>query len=341
MTEASSNRPYLSVVVAVRNDNYGGDFNKRLQNFINWNTALFEKYKINTEILLVNWNPIPTNQPLTEMVTWPKNREYVRYKIVEVPNATHDSFIDDKVRKTVPVIEFIAKNVGIKRANGQFILCTNADILLSEKVVREISENKLDTEKLYRSVRMDFVAPSSLKLTEASISANITSAFLRTGSVKMTGSVSFSKALFLAKSVDNCRKWFITIWLKIVARYDFHVERIFLFEFLFNASGDFALLSKAKWHTGCHYHEDMWISTHTDSMHILTCLSQAIDVVEMEGFVFHQEHSRRYDFSSSNPDMDYMFERLLAETRGLFKGNFNLPDKNWGLNELTLESQEF
>jgi hypothetical protein len=81
--------PYLTVVLAVRNDNYGGDFIQRLQKSLNWNTRLLERYAIDTEIVMVNWNPLPDEAPLINQLEWPKDRKYVRYRVINVPNELH------------------------------------------------------------------------------------------------------------------------------------------------------------------------------------------------------------------------------------------------------------
>jgi len=38
----------------------------------------------------------------------------------------------------------IAKNVGIRRARGRFVLCTNVDLLFSDKMVRFLAFGRLD-----------------------------------------------------------------------------------------------------------------------------------------------------------------------------------------------------
>jgi hypothetical protein len=49
----------------------------------------------------------------------------------------------------------IAKNVGIRRARGDFILATNIDIIFSDELMRFIARQKLDPKRLYRVDRYD------------------------------------------------------------------------------------------------------------------------------------------------------------------------------------------
>jgi len=334
-------QPSLSIVISVRNDNYGGDFNKRLQNFVSWNTELLERYKLYTEIILVNWNPVLENNTLLNEINWPLNRSYVGFVFLDVPNAVHRSFVDEEVRKTVPLFEFVAKNAGVKRAKGQFVLCTNADIMLSEDVVREISERKLERDILYRAIRVDFKPFRSDKISEAEIEKNSTAAFLRTGSIKMLGFFGFRVGLSVAKFFDKLRRWVFSLWIFLFARKNFQEERRFIFDYPFNASGDFALMSREKWISGCWYHEDTRISTHTDSIHLLSCLSQGVKLQELSGVVFHQEHVRRFDFSEANSDMDVMFDRLLREIQNLQNNKFIPPHNSWGLEGVHLQMTQF
>ena len=119
------------------------------------------------------------------------------------------------------------------------------------------------------------------------------------------------------------------------------MERRFIFKYPFNASGDFALMSRENWIKGCWYHEDTRISTHTDSIHLLSCLSEGVKPKELGGVVFHQEHVRRFDFSEANSDMNVMFSRLLQEIKSLQNNKFIPPNTSWGLDGVKLEMTQF
>jgi hypothetical protein len=55
----------------------------------------------------------------------------------------------------VPYLEYIAKNVGIRRAAAPFVLVTNADIVLGRAVVDLIAGLDLKRGTLYRAPRYD------------------------------------------------------------------------------------------------------------------------------------------------------------------------------------------
>jgi len=301
---------YLSIVIAVRNDNYGGDFNQRLFTALSWNTGLLEKYQVNTEIILVNWNPINENPALLSQYAIPENRQYVQYRVIEVPKELHEKYCDEKVRKILPMYEFIAKNVGIERAIGQYVLCTNADVLLSEKIVNTIAKNTLVKDKVYRAIRCDF--PSNvISNSEIDIQNNVNSFFLHSGVLSIKSGDEFSKKWRKVFKSNKRRIQFFKLYLPFRIFYNYPFSRIFLMKHLFNASGDFLLMHKSNWLNGNHYPENTKIATHTDSLHLLRCLSNNLQEKVLEGFVYHQEHQRRFDFSKSNKDMDLMFQRLL------------------------------
>ena len=48
-----------------------------------------------------------------------------------------------------------AKNVGMRRAKGEFVLVTNGDVLLGEALIGIISNRKLDKDSFYRIDRHD------------------------------------------------------------------------------------------------------------------------------------------------------------------------------------------
>lgn len=340
MSEISTEKPHLSIVVAVRNDNYGGDFNARMQNFITWNTKLLEKYQIKTEIVLVNWNPIIENADLASCLQWPSSRSFVHYRIIDVDHRIHLQFSDPDVRKLVPLYEFVAKNVGVRRAKGQYVLCTNADILFAEETIKQLSETKLESDTLYRATRIDFIANEGLPFSENDAESNATNIFLRTGSLELIKIGPIKWSIFLSEIYDRARWAALGIWMFTTT---FRKERMFIFKYPFNACGDFALMDKESWMNGCEYREDTRISTHTDSIQLLTCLSQGFKVISLKrAYVYHQEHGRRFDFGVPDKDMDYMFIQLLDQIRLYLNGNkIEMGNTHWGLDGVDLKENNF
>jgi hypothetical protein len=55
----------------------------------------------------------------------------------------------------LPLFQMIAKNVGIRRARGRFVLATNVDVLLSDELMRFLAARRLQPRHLYRLDRYD------------------------------------------------------------------------------------------------------------------------------------------------------------------------------------------
>ena len=56
--------PYLYIVAASRNDDHGGDPLIRTQIFIKNSARQCEKYRLPAELIIVDWNPVPTGLAL-------------------------------------------------------------------------------------------------------------------------------------------------------------------------------------------------------------------------------------------------------------------------------------
>lgn len=149
---ANSNAPYLSVVAASRNDDHGGDPLVRTQIFITNFARQCEKYRLSAELILVDWNPVPDRPGLAGVLQLPADASWCRARVITVPANLHRRF---KYSDRLQFFQMIAKNVGIRRARGQFILATNIDIIFSDELIRHLSRQQLDPGKLLRVDRYD------------------------------------------------------------------------------------------------------------------------------------------------------------------------------------------
>jgi hypothetical protein len=151
-TEARPYSPYLSIVAASRNDDHGGDPLIRTQIFITNFARQCEKYRLPAEIIIVDWNPVPGRPGLAAVLNLPPEATYVKARVITVPTALHQRL---KYAERLPLFQMIAKNAGIRRARGKFVLATNIDILFSDELIRFISLQCLNPEKQYRVDRYD------------------------------------------------------------------------------------------------------------------------------------------------------------------------------------------
>jgi hypothetical protein len=146
-----------SIVMTGRNDNYGGDFTTRLLRALRFNwTALVDR-GASCEVILVEWNPIVDRPLLTDIVGEElgsllagRLRAYVvdrRYQAAYSLNPKLD------------YLEYVAKNVGVRRARGHMVLVTNTDIFFSRGIVGALA-GSLDAGVVYRAARIDLALAS-------------------------------------------------------------------------------------------------------------------------------------------------------------------------------------
>jgi FkbM family methyltransferase len=151
-SQIESTEPYLSLVVTARNDDHGGNLLGRMQIFVDGWLAQARRYKIPSELIIVEWNPPADRAPLAEALKWPADTGPCVVRFIEVSREIHSRF---KHAESLPLYQMIAKNVGIRRARGRFILATNIDILFSDELAAFIGEQRLSTDRMYRIDRHD------------------------------------------------------------------------------------------------------------------------------------------------------------------------------------------
>lgn len=148
----SDANPYLSIIATTRNDDHGGGLNRRTQAFIDGVASQARRFRLRTELLIVEWNPPADRPPLREVFRWPHDNPWCEVRIVTVPRQVHARY---RYGDQLPMLQMIAKNVGIRRAHGEFVLTTNVDILFSDELFAFLAERRLDPNALYRSDRVD------------------------------------------------------------------------------------------------------------------------------------------------------------------------------------------
>src|SRR5262245_51828451 len=147
MTAAAARpEPYLSVVMATRNDDHAGKPLKRLQAFVNTFDEQCRRAGLDAEVIIVEWNPPPERRSVGSLLRLPFP-SYCTYRFIEVPPAVHERL---RFAGVVPLFETMAKNVGIRRARGRFVLATNIDVVLSTDLVEFLASRKLEHGVLYR-----------------------------------------------------------------------------------------------------------------------------------------------------------------------------------------------
>lgn len=146
-------KPYLSVVVCSRNDDHGGHLLERMQVFLSSLLDQCRDYNLDIELILVEWNP-PVDRPkLKDVLDWSKAKNSpCQVRIIEVSRDVHKELL---CSENLVIFQMIAKNVGIRRARGEFILATNIDVIFSNELIEFLSRKKLNKNFYYRVERWD------------------------------------------------------------------------------------------------------------------------------------------------------------------------------------------
>src|ERR1035437_5979878 len=144
--------PYLSVVVTARNDDHGGNLLGRMQLFVDAWINQAKRHNLSSELIVVEWNPPAGRDRLAQALRWPGDTGPCEVRIIEVPPEVHGRY---RHAEALPLYQMIAKNVGIRRARGEFILATNIDILFSDELVRFLASRRLEKGRMYRTDRYD------------------------------------------------------------------------------------------------------------------------------------------------------------------------------------------
>ena len=342
---SSKTAPYISIVATARNDNHGGDMLKRLRVFVKGLIAQCNKFQLPCELVMVEWNPIPNQPLLTEVLPSVSEQDYLSIRYVVVPPNIHQAFA---FSKEIPLFQMIAKNVGIRRARANFVLCTNVDLLFSDEMFELLAKRNLKENCFYRANRCD--VPNTLDETW-SLEKQLN--FCR-GNIKNRLGKNWQYPNFADTRGILFKLGFMIPLLsrasKLKARFKKSDEDK-LAALDLEACGDFTMMSKKDWLRIQGYPELEVYSIHIDSMGIL-----AAAALDMEQVIFpplactyHMEHTGGWEFSSPIEKIFFytkkpMLDWWTVRGAGLFlfknKTTFNLNKESWGLLDQELEEYE-
>lgn len=154
-----SKAPLFSFVATSRNDDHGGDVLRRTQSFVRLLAEQAKRHQVRVELVLVDWNPPASRAPLAEVLAWPAGCEWFEARTVTFPQDMHRQLRNSS---TMGMFQMIAKNVGIRRAKGDYMIATNIDIVFSDELFVWLKTADLQSGVLYRSDRWDI--PNAVQL---------------------------------------------------------------------------------------------------------------------------------------------------------------------------------
>lgn len=256
--------PYISVVVTTRNDNYGENMQRRLDMFVRGLDLHQQKHPGLFELVIVEWNPPQDQEPLSTII--PSCTD-LPIRIITVPNEYHL-----RIGINRPMAEFPAKNVGLRRAKGQFVLISNPDILFSHELVDQLSRRNLADGLVYRCDRYDFDGDGIESVEPRDYMRFALQRIFRLhgmqGQNSLTANIEVSTQIPISSYNEK------TI----------HT----------NGAGDFMLISKATAESVGGFYQGLACAGHHDSVSMLRFVSRGVKqgIFKFPCITLHQDHDR-------------------------------------------------
>jgi glycosyltransferase involved in cell wall biosynthesis len=122
--------PYLSIVVCSFNNNHDA-----MQGFMTGTLDQCQRYQISSELIIVEWKRPQEGASLAKTLVLPKAAGPTTVRIIGVPAEVygrHRNGSGDSIEQA------IAKNTGIRRASGRFVLTAEMDRLLPDELMQFI-----------------------------------------------------------------------------------------------------------------------------------------------------------------------------------------------------------
>ena len=129
----------------MRNDNYGGNLVDKLEYCHNHLVTNLEKFKIESEIIYVDWNPPSHKQSLFALIKKINKSKKIKIKVIKVNSSFHKKY---KFSKSFPIMMEVADNVGFRRSEAIFTTNKGFDTIYSKKFFEFLKQKKLDKNSL-------------------------------------------------------------------------------------------------------------------------------------------------------------------------------------------------
>ena len=350
---------YISFVVATRNDDHGENMSNKNQYFIDRWAYLANKFNLSCELIIVEWNPPEERPKLIDQLKIPKLNNGLKIKFITIPNNVHKKF---KNSDKLNFFQMIAKNVGIRKAEGEFILCTNIDIIFSDEIFEFFSKKKLNLKTIYRTDRydIDFNDFDNIKINSNLLNDNLT--FIHKSNfsldiknkkkyyVKFGWGYIYNQIYHFIKSnftkndqinndnPINTKKLEKKINVSKLKYLFSYIKNIYLNQNIHtNACGDFTC---SKYLLKCGgYYEFEGYSFHIDSLFLWSGYFKKFNFENLSFRIYHINHKVGSGFSFSNNDLEKRLNKSgipfinnyeVTNYINLIKKKQNLNSENWG-----------
>jgi hypothetical protein len=353
-------KPYISILFANRNDNYGGDQHERIELFIKFYSMVVKNYPDLFEFLICDWNTPQGNQSLEEAYDWSTLGNVRHFKISK---EIHEKLCPDNSR---PILDYWSRNFLARRASGQFFMIINQDIFLSSSIIKFLSEKKLSQNHFYRCDRTDFknfgtnfsstfdfeikarnnamakhlrppdiMLSCSIKVDKESLDHIGTRAHPKLERVDQNDKLIIGRKVHFLKAIDIIRsKLSLVFGRKILPPIDQSFYKKYLLHT--NASGDFIIISRKAFFKVRGFPESYQFYMHTDSYMCAQLFAAGFTQVifDYPHEVYHNDHSR-LDREARPESMSYKDHAVIFAKMILGKKSYKINSRNWGLKDLS------
>lgn len=151
-------QPYLSLVIAAQNHDHPSCAVEVQNTCLTLLERQLDRHRIASEILIVDYNPLPGAPPLREVLRAGRSGACATVKVITVPPEYHRRFEDWRAKA---FHQTCAINAGIRRARGEFLVYRAADHIYSEPLAAWLGRRELRPHGIYRCDRVD-VDPAAL-----------------------------------------------------------------------------------------------------------------------------------------------------------------------------------
>jgi hypothetical protein len=276
----------------------------------------------------------------------PSEDDCLTLRYITVPAAVHQKY---RRATEIPLFQMIAKNVGIRRARAEFVLCTNIDLLFSDALCRLLAQPfRIDT--YYRANRCDvpdaidpgWDLPRQLAWCEQNVIRRL-GRDRRYRNINLEVAGLQHKGPFKKWIFDKMALGMIPFWNR---------EKRLFYQLDTFACGDFTLMSRDAWVAIQGYLELDLYSLHVDSLGLVAAASLGYrqHVFPPDACTYHIDHPAGWEalsplekirFLEQRPALDYS----LVHEVGLYALKIgkvlNLNPENWGCADLELEEWTF
>lgn len=323
----------ISIVFTARNDDYGGDLLDRINLLLSSLDHATSKLKKKIEVIIVEYNPPKDKELLYKVLKISKNK-FLNVKFIEFPPILHQKYFNSK---KISMFEYSAKNIGIRRATGEYIVSTNQDIIFSPEIIEYLVTAKLNKDTFYRVDRLD---------------VHLSKKIFRRNIKEVLDYCQLNKYLRKSKYGDIFIKYFSMH--SILA-----ILRNILYKLLFDnpvlnrtdkgstkwpanlhlfAAGDFLMMHKDAWKLLRGYSESKEGNNFLDSLILFEANKEDMKQVIINHAIYHIDHQMD---KLGRPSISLGEFKKRVNTVMSNKQNLKRKSVNWGENKLKLDMVNF